>query len=486
MGRVPALVAALRWHDQTVKGEHTMQQYGRILDGDLETLGLQATLKMLALSGKTGTLIVTSGQETLSLFLQKGQVAALLEQPTPSMDLIEMLRLLGRLDHQLAAHFRPMAAQPSSVLLDALVKARVISEAEMLARLEFRIIQALSRALRWQQGHFEFHRNVLSREIPLALNVDHVLLESLRQADEWDEAQSTGLNRTTVARWHPGFDGDVRRLGLERDEINVLCLANGQLSLQAIAYGLLASEARVALAMGHLLELGLIEVVDEVLEADLERSLIRVVTTSQHELSKQSQGGADQRLLALIRALTACTNGLLDHHGQYARALRGRGALHPRQIARHLEEKFGPLLKKVQQRWPIFETVVFSQGQLDCQEILALNTLVKGEQLQDFYWDVVDGLYGFMQRVCEMVLNDEIGNSRVSRQFLELWRTFLREIDEEIARIQGQGGSGHAAQRPGGGPGGGRSDRLGQSNPRLHQTESDPRIAQVRERRRFS
>ncbi len=461
-----------------------MQQHGRILDGDLETLGLQATLKMLALSGKTGTLIVTSGQETLSLYLQKGQVAALQEQPTPSMDLIEMLRLLGRMDRQLAGRFRPMADQPSSVLLDALVKARVISEAEMLQRLEFRIIQALSRALRWQQGRFEFHRNLLSREIPLALNVDHVLLESLRQADEWDEAQATGLNRTTVARWMPEFDGDVRRLGLQQDEINVLCLANGQLTLQAIAYGLLASEARVALAMGHLLELGLIEVVDEALEAELERNLIRVVTTSQHELSKQPQGGTDQRLLVLIRALAACTNGLLDHHGQYARELRGRGALHPRQIARYLEETFGPLLRKVQARWPIFETVVFSQGQLDCQEILALNTLLKGEQLQDFYWDVVDGLYWLMQQLCDIILRDEIGNSRSGRQFLELWHIFLREIDEEIARNQGRGGSGHAAGQPGGGPGGGWDARFRESNPRLRQTESDPRIAQVRERRR--
>jgi hypothetical protein len=462
-----------------------MQQHGRILDGDLETLSLQATLKMLALSGKTGTLIVTSGQETLSLYLQKGQIAAMQEQPTPAMDLIEMLRLLGRLDRQMAGRFRSVADQSSSVLLDALVKARVISEAEMLQRLEFRIIQALSRALRWQQGHFEFHRNVLSREIPLELNVDHVLLESLRQADEWDEALATGLNRTTVARWRPEFDGNVRRFPLDKDQINVLCLANGELTIQAIAYGLLASEARVALAMGRLLELDVIEVVDEALEAELERNLMRVLTTSQHELTRQPQGGADQRLLALIRALSTCVNGLLNHHGQYARELRGRGALHPRQIARYLEESFGPLLHEVQSRWPIFETIAFSQGQLDCQEILALNTLVKGEQLQDFYWDTVDGLYWLMQQICNMILNDEIGNSRSGRQFFDLWRTYLREIDEEIARNQGQGGSGNTAQGPGGGPRGGWDDRFRQSNPRLRQTESDPRIAQVRERRRM-
>jgi hypothetical protein len=129
--------------------------------------------------------------------------------------------------------------------------------------------------------------------------------------------------------------------------------------------------------------------------------------------------------------------------------------------------------------------VAFTQGQLDCQEILALNTLVKGEQLQDFYWDVVDGLYWLMKQICTTIVRDEIGNSRSGRQFLDLWRTFLHEIDEEIARNQGRGGPGNAAQRPGGGPGGSRDDPFRESNPRMRQAESDPRVAQVRERRRM-
>jgi hypothetical protein len=118
---------------------------------------------------------------------------------------------------------------------------------------------------------------------------------------------------------------------------------------------------------------------------------------------------------------------------------------------------------------------------LDCQEILALNTLVKGEQLQDFYWDVVDGLYWLMRQVCTTILRDEIGNSRSGRQFLDLWKTYLREIEEEIARIQGYTGPGRAA-----GGRGGLEERSRESNPRLRQAESDPRMAQVRDRRRMS
>src|ERR1051326_1034524 len=83
-----------------------MQQPGRILDGDLETLGLQATLKMLALSGKTGTLMIMSGQESLSLYLNKGQIAALQDNFVQRANLLDVMRLLGRVDGKVASELR--------------------------------------------------------------------------------------------------------------------------------------------------------------------------------------------------------------------------------------------------------------------------------------------------------------------------------------------------------------------------------------------
>ena len=56
-----------------------MELQDQIMDGDLQTLGLQSILEMLALSGKTGTLFVHSGPETISISLRKGQIMALRE-----------------------------------------------------------------------------------------------------------------------------------------------------------------------------------------------------------------------------------------------------------------------------------------------------------------------------------------------------------------------------------------------------------------------
>jgi hypothetical protein len=469
-----------------------MQQQGRILDGDLETLGLQATLKMLALSGKTGTLMVTSGQDTLSLYLNKGQIAAIQDNFVQRPNLLEVFRLLRQVDSRVAAELRRAIGPHSPVLLEMLVDYGLISEAEMLQWQEYGVIQVLSRAVRWQQGRFEFHRNVL-QGARLALNVDHVLLESLRQADEWDEAAGIGLNRTTVARWMPHFTGDIMRLGLDADEVNVLCLANGQLSLQAIAYGLRCSEARVAQCMEHLLALRLIEVVDQTLETELERDLIDILTASQHELSKPRPGSPEQRLLGLVKTLATCVNGLLAHHGTYARPLRERGALRSGQVARYLEEMFGPLLQQAQNWWPILETVPFQDGQLDCQEIYALNTLVKGEQLQRFYWDAMTALHWLMQQICTKILEEEVGNSRSERRFRELWEIFLKEIEEQAHALQTSGSVAFMQER-GATRRSGSNERLYDmnssyprvANPRVRQMDTDPRMVQARDRRRMS
>lgn len=467
-----------------------MQSQGRILDGDLETLGLQATLKMLALSGKTGTLIVTSGQESLSMYLNKGQIAALEDNFTHRPNLLEVMQALGRIDEKFAREMYRAIGPHSPSLLEALVDYRIISEGEMFQWLEYGVIQSLSRALRWVQGRFEFHRNML-RDTQLALNVDHVLLESLRQADEWDEATTAGLSRTTVARWRPQFNGDVNRLGLEPDAINVLILANGQRSLQAIAYALLISEARVAQVLDHLLALNLIEVVDEALESDLEHDLMNVLNTSQYELSKHPHNNPDQRLLAIIKTMGACINGLFAHHGMYARQLRGRGALRSDQVAHFLDELFEPVVKQAQKRSPILDTATFEHGRLDCGEIFSLNTLVKGEQLPIFYLEAAQGLYWLMQQLFAVVLEEEVGSeSRTGRRLGGLWGTFVQEIEEKGGRNQLRGGS-MALRQDGGARRSGQMDRtrdanLRMSDPRMRQIETDPRMLQARERRRSS
>jgi len=417
-----------------------MEAQGRILDGNLETLGLQSTLKMLALSGKTGVLSVTSGQERLAIFLQNGHIVDLDEPGTPAPDLIDMFRLLGRVPRPQATELRRLAGANPATAMAIMVQWQLSAPEEVAQRTEFRVIQAISRAVRWERGRFEFHRDISPIQAHVGpqqlFNVDHVLLEALRLADEWGRGGSLALTRNTVARWVPQFNGDVTQLGLGREELGVLCLANGQFPLHAIAFALLTPEPQVASIMRRLLELGLVEVVDAHLEAELQRSLVNLITQSQHQLSQELRSSAEQRMLALVRTMGNCVNGLIAHHAKYARTLRGRGEVPQAEVRRYLEATFGPALAELERSIPRMDEVVsFSDGRLDYRELETLEKVVKGDELSDCLWDAVQLCSHFMRIVFDRVLNNEVGNSRVGHQFEELWSVFLREIDDEMTRL---------------------------------------------------
>src|SRR5712691_9561448 len=415
-----------------------MEQQDRIMDGDLQTLGLQSILKMLALSGKTGTLFVHSGPETLSISLRRGQIVALREEGVPQPDLLFMLCLINRLDPPRAQAIRQASDGNTQVALAMLVERNWMSAADMQHRLEFSVTQSISHAMRWVDGRFAFHRQLVPMENTMQpLDIDSVLLESLRQADEWEEVE-THLTRTSVARWLPEVNNDVRSLGLSQEYIEVLCLSNGELPLQAIALVLMTPEARIARIMTWLLELRLIEVVDTVLETELQQDLSNILIKCQNTLARQRQTSTPSHLLlGLITILSECINGLLIHHGRYAKSLRGRGQVPVTEIVRFLERRFmQPLQLLAKQQYPILETVSFTNGQLDCTDILTLDKLVKGEQLEEFSWEAVLGLAAFLRIVFSELLRDEVGNSHTGRQLKVVWKAFLEEIDEKIQQYQ--------------------------------------------------
>jgi Domain of unknown function (DUF4388) len=416
-----------------------MESQDLIMDGDLQTLGLQSILKMLALSGKTGTLFISSGNDRLSVALRKGQIVALREEGVSQPDLLTMFCLLNRLDPQRAQAVREAAQDNLQIALTILVEQGWMSPAEMQQRLEFTVTQSISHALRWVDGRFAFHRQLIAIEGRMqSLDVDSVLLEALRQADEWEEMGIVALTRSSLVRWLPEVSNDVRSLGLSQDHIEVLCLANGEVPLQAMAMVLLLPEARVARIISRLVELRLIEVVDTALEAELQQDLTNIIIKSQHTLAQQQQSQSpEQHLLGLIHTLSESINMLLIHHGTFTKSLRGRGQLPIPEIVRYLERRFAQSLQLLaKQQYPILETATFANGQLDCREILHLDRLVKGEQLEEFYWEAVRGLATFLRTVFSTLLNDEVGNFHTGRQLNTVWKAFLTELDREMQQYQ--------------------------------------------------
>ena len=417
-----------------------MEQQGRILDGDLETLGLSAALKMLALSGKTGVLNVVSGPERLAIFLENGHIIDLEEPGAAALDLADMLRLLGAITRDQAAEIRRLPVGNARATLNIMAQLGILSAAEVQHRTEFRVIQSISRAVNWSRGRFEFHRDVspsqMRQGLLRPLSVDHVLLEALRMADEWGRDASGGYSRGTVARWVPEFEADVRQLGLGREEIGVLRLSSGQFPLHAISYALLIPEPQVVLILQRLVQLGLVEVVDARLEDELERSLVNLLNQSQHQLSQESGPAPEQRMLTIIRTMGAFVNGLIAHHAIYARSLRGRGEIPRRELVRYLETTFGPVVQQLQFNFPRMDGIVrFANGEINFQDLETLDKVVRGQELADSYWDAVLFVTQLMRTLFDRIVYDEFGKSTTGRRFEDLWTEFQRELDKDIARL---------------------------------------------------
>ena len=157
-------------------------------------------------------------------------------------------------------------------------------------------------------------------------------------------------------------------------------------------------------------------------------------------------------LAALLGLLTvACGIGLMS----LSAYLISAAALHPsiaalavaivgvrlfgvlRGIVRYLERRFSqPLQLLAKQQYPLLETATFVNGQLDYNEIINLDSLVKGEQLEEFYWEAVLGLAAFLHTVFTSLLQDEVGNSHTGRQLNVVWKAFLTEVEQEMEQYQ--------------------------------------------------
>src|SRR5437667_12414632 len=99
-----------------------------------------------------------------------------------------MLCLINKLDPPRAQAVREAWQGKLQVALTMLAERTWMSAEEMQRRLEFAVTQSISHALRWIDGRFSFHRQLVTMESRLQpLEIDSVLLEALRQADEWEE-----------------------------------------------------------------------------------------------------------------------------------------------------------------------------------------------------------------------------------------------------------------------------------------------------------
>lgn len=162
-----------------------MNTQATVLDADLEEIGVEPILQFLAMSQKSGVLIVTAPGIQTRLYLRQGKLVMVVEEAGDRPDFLDLLVLSGSVTEQDAAAIRSQVAQRPEATLALLKANKSLPLAELRHQFAFQSVQALYRLLKLKQGHLSFQLPGAAEELDgLALDIDRLLLESLRLVDE--------------------------------------------------------------------------------------------------------------------------------------------------------------------------------------------------------------------------------------------------------------------------------------------------------------
>ncbi len=178
------------------------------LEGSLRDFDLFSLFNMIKIQGKSGTLVLTRGQEFVKVYFDNGEIVGVRLGRLTGEELLEMIQR------------QRQTLKRMGVLL---IESGKVSPHDLQDALSHQAMAILHRTFRWVSGDYRFDSIIpsdLDRDHFPAMPVDTVLMEAARVQDEWPE----------VERKLPSFDMPVTRtpkasalqLDIHRDLAGVL------------------------------------------------------------------------------------------------------------------------------------------------------------------------------------------------------------------------------------------------------------------------
>lgn len=194
------------------------------LEGSLRDFDLFSLFNMIKIQGKSGTLVLTRGQEFVKVYFDNGEIVGVDSNQVRMEDRVgSMLVRLGRLTGEELLEMIQRQRQTLKRMGVLLIESGKVSPHDLQDALSHQATAILHRTFRWVSGDYRFDSIVpadLDRDHFPAMPVDTVLMEAARVQDEWPE----------VERRLPSFDQPVTRtakagalqLDIHRDLAGVL------------------------------------------------------------------------------------------------------------------------------------------------------------------------------------------------------------------------------------------------------------------------
>lgn len=194
------------------------------LEGSLRDFDLFSLFNMIKIQGKSGSLVLSRGQEFVKIFFDQGDIVGCdsnqvrMEDRVGTM-LVRLNRLTGDELLQMVEVQRRTLKRMGTLLLES----GKVTPQDLQDALFNQAMAIIYRTFRWMEGDYRFDSMLppdLDREHFLPIPVDTVLMEAARIQDEWPEVQKllpdldTPLTKSTLA-------GDLR-LDIDRELSSIL------------------------------------------------------------------------------------------------------------------------------------------------------------------------------------------------------------------------------------------------------------------------
>ena len=230
---------------------------GRWDSGELGPFGLLSALGRAFCEGFSGRLRLRRGEVDKAIYFEAGR-PVLATSSDPQDRLIEVLLRKGRVSPEEHRRATNLCTQSGRRMGAVLVELGVLKRAELLPVLRLHYEEIISSLFRWEEGTFEWDRDVLAdpRRIRLLEHPAWLLVEGLRTRSEVELAERVGApGRVLAVSERPAAWEIVRALDRNPAWARIIRLFDGVRSIEDVARAAdnPASARAVALT---LLELG--------------------------------------------------------------------------------------------------------------------------------------------------------------------------------------------------------------------------------------
>lgn len=226
------------------------------LEGSLRDFGLADILQLLYFQKKTGTLTISSPMDRVILYFLDGNiVSAESKKRTDENRFGRILIKKGVINEKELQEALQEQKKTGIRIGDILAKKGILNEDVIKETIVSQLTETVIQLFSWKEGNYEFKAQQvsLSKEIPVSLDTQHLLMEGLRILDEWTLIGERLTLDTVFKRI------EVEGTSITEEESEILKYADGENDVSMITELTGMDNFEVSRILLSLMDRGLIE-----------------------------------------------------------------------------------------------------------------------------------------------------------------------------------------------------------------------------------